>query len=228
MVRKHPKGSVPASLAEVVAKSFFRFTDDQWRQIERLSGLPSKAREDVETRVGLFRHCQAVTATRPSQAELRQELGDLHRDAVRLQKRLEELSPWAKQIFWSPDELMPDWEDPRLSKTKPPRLKAAISAVTQLVRWFQFATPQARRQPGPNPENVRDLVNELDEILARYTGRHITRSYKSTAADYVTAICKIADPTLGAGTIEAAMKGCISARKSDTRFAEMLDAAMKD
>ena len=212
MARKTRRGSAPESLASVVAKSIFRFTNSQWREIEKYSGLPSKARGDVEACVGLFRHFQAVIAARATQAELRKEINNLHRNAVRLLEDLKGLSPYAVAILWSPEEIVPDWADPRLDETKPPRLEAAISEVTQLVRWFRFATFQVRRKPGPTPENVRYLVGELDNILAQYTGRRISRSYKSTTAAFVQMVCKIAELTVGPGTIDAAMKHCITHR----------------
>jgi hypothetical protein len=54
------------------------------------------------------------------------------------------------------------------------------------------------------------LVNRLNEVLERFTGTAITRSTKRPdTVEYVKAVCRIADPSVGDGTIIEAVKKAI-------------------
>ena len=64
---------------------------------------------------------------------------------------------------------------------------------------------------GPKAENIRWLVGNLDGIREQFTGKKITRSYKDLASlEYITYVCKIADPSVGEGAILNAMRDRIT------------------
>ena len=93
------------------------------------------------------------------------------------------------------------------------RLEAASRDISALTWWFRSAHNQVGwSKRGPHSEDAYWLVKSLDRILENFTGERISRSYKSESADYVRTVVKIADPKIGEGTIDAAMKACIYAR----------------
>ena len=96
------------------------------------------------------------------------------------------------------------------------RLEAASHDISALTWWFRSAHNQVGwAKPGPHTKDAYWLVESLDRILENFTGKRISRSYKSTSADYVRKIIKIADPEIGSGTIDAAMKACIYGRGTE-------------
>jgi hypothetical protein len=85
-----------------------------------------------------------------------------------------------------------------------------LSAVERLRFWFENA---ARLLPAEVPgahktaRNRRWLVGELDTIQARYTGRHVSRSYKVRhLLRYVQLCFAAADPNVGPGSITKAIE----------------------
>jgi hypothetical protein len=73
-------------------------------------------------------------------------------------------------------------------------------------------------QGGKTGQNTGDayfLVKTLDGIRHEFTGKTIARSDKrrDTSRDYIATVFKIADPEIGAGTIDKAMKNAITTRR---------------
>jgi hypothetical protein len=59
-------------------------------------------------------------------------------------------------------------------------------------------------------ENHRWLVGQLDGILAKWTGRHISRSYKNDDLQRFVKLCfAAADPNVGSGSIKKAIEAYI-------------------
>jgi hypothetical protein len=62
---------------------------------------------------------------------------------------------------------------------------------------------------------VRILVSELSGIRREFSGKLVSRSYKNAASrEYITYVCVLADPEIGPGTIEEAMKRTIQRRNA--------------
>ena len=90
--------------------------------------------------------------------------------------------------------------------------------LQHLSDWLAIAAPRIEgTKPGPNAANVYWLVAVLDDIREKFTGLRITRSYKDAASkDYIAGVCQIANPSIGMGTIDAAMKNRIARRGKDS------------
>jgi hypothetical protein len=86
--------------------------------------------------------------------------------------------------------------------------------VQRLPEWLRVAARRVKADKrGPKTRNVYWLVGNLDGIRGHFTGKKITRSYKDDASkQYITYVCRIADPDIGDGTIEKAMKDRIKRR----------------
>jgi hypothetical protein len=112
------------------------------------------------------------------------------------------------------------------------RLLQVLDVVLRLPKWLLVAAhgvgshgirrhaglplpgkPRKADKPGPKAGNVYWLVGNLDGIREQFTGKKITRSYKDELSkEFITYVCRIADPGIGDGTIDKAMKARITRR----------------
>jgi hypothetical protein len=88
-------------------------------------------------------------------------------------------------------------------------LVGLLRAVERLRAWCEAA---GRALPAESRGAFRAaqcnvaLVTSLDRILSAHTGRHISRSYKDFDMQYIKLCFAAADPCVGSGSIEEAMK----------------------
>src|SRR5262249_5869520 len=129
--------------------------------------------------------------------------------------------------FYSPLDRLTDFAGPHQSEHLPPsvqsmvgldgrrRLSQALDVLLGLPKWFLVAAHRVEAgKRGPKAGNVYWLVGNLDGIREQFTGKKLTRSYKHPAArEYITYVCKIADPNIGKGTIDNAMEARIKRRR---------------
>jgi hypothetical protein len=108
----------------------------------------------------------------------------------------------------------------RISQAPWIKMKLSVSQVCAVFRglpqWFLFAAYSIDPdKPGPK-NKLHWLVATLDAIRKHVTGKKITRSYKDDASKkYIAYVCRIADPAVGDGTLELAMKERIKARMKE-------------
>jgi hypothetical protein len=95
------------------------------------------------------------------------------------------------------------------------RLLQVLDVVLRLPKWLLVAAHRVEADKGgPKAGSAYWLVGNLDGIREQFTGKRITRSYKDDLTKrYVTYVCRIADPDIGSGTIERAMKARIEKRR---------------
>jgi hypothetical protein len=216
-------------------------TDEQWKEAAKLLGIPETAEEarlDIETTIGIFRQFQAGDLGQVPSAKIREELGALADAASDLHDRLSKLAKvrdaytaltGAPSLHspYSPLDRLPDFAGPHQSEHLPSsvqsmmgldgqrRLSQVLDVLLRLPKWLlvaKYRGVEAKRR-GPRAQNVYWLVGNLDGIRERFTGKKITRSYKDGASKkYITYVCRIADPDIGDGTIEQAMKDRIKRR----------------
>jgi hypothetical protein len=183
-------------------------TDEQWSKTATLSGISadnSDARRDIEILLGEFRlrQSQAIEISDKKPApKIRAEFEALAKDARNLHGRLSRLM-----------ENQDAYEAITLSH--PERLSTTLGMLGRLPKWLVIAAHNLeKRRRGPQAGNVYWLIGNLGEIRRQYTGVRITRSYKDDASKkYIEYVCKIADPKIGAGTIDLAMKVMIKATR---------------
>jgi hypothetical protein len=185
-------------------------TDEQWREIAKLSGIPEiadEARRHIETTIGIFRESQASDLDRVTAATIREELEHLAESARNLYGRLSKLVE------------VPNAYIALISESKGQRrLSQVFNVLVGLPKWFLVAADRRVEadKRGPKAERVYWLVGNLDGIREQFTGKKITRSYKDDGSKkYITYVCRIADPHIGGGTIDKAMKARIKKRRVD-------------
>ena len=174
----------------------FLLTDGQRDTISRLSGIPKNSADAwpmIEVLVGTYRsrkaHRQSDEA-RP--AELRSELRALSTDLWKLFGRVQ-----------------------LLIKRQPPDFAFSFTDELRMLRelelrFFLAAKDIGSAKRGPSTRDVYILVSNLAGIREEFTGRKITRAAKrDTSREYVRTVCQIADPDIGSGTIDDAMKSTI-------------------
>jgi hypothetical protein len=216
-------------------------TDEQWKEAAKLSGIPEtaeEARHHIETTIGIFRQLQAGDLGQVPSAKTREELEALADAAKDLHDRLSKLAKvrdaytaltGAPSLHspYSPLDRLTDFAGPHQSEHLPSsvqsmmrldgqrRLSQVLDVLLRLPKWLlvaKYRGVEAKRR-GPMAQNVYWLVGNLDGIREHFTGKKITRSYKDDASKkYITYVCRIADPDIGDGTIEKAMKDRIKRR----------------
>jgi hypothetical protein len=219
----------------------FPLTDDQWRKTAKLSGIPEgadEARHHIEKTIGMFRQFQAGDLSQVPSAKIREELEALADAATDLHDRLSKLAKvraaytaltGAPSLHspYSPLDRLTDFAGPHQSEHLPSsvqsmmgldgqrRLSQVLDVLLRLPKWLlvaKYRGVEAKRR-GPQAKNIYWLVGNLDGIREHFTGKKITRSYKDDASKkYITYVCRIADPDIGDGTIEKAMKDRIKRR----------------
>src|SRR5262249_41076619 len=194
----------------------FKLTDEQWNEIANESAKlgsisPSKAdevqaRPRMEAIIGILRSRKQGRSASISPAEARKELMAISTIAWDLQERLRSLEQshlLVRHSFSYP-------------KSHP---EVMVLSFTKEKGNLRLLEVRANLVAGDIGRGVKDrdayfLVQVLDDILRECTGRGISRSNKRTNStrEYVKTVCRIADPDMGDGTIERAMKECIKHR----------------
>jgi hypothetical protein len=220
----------------------FPLTDEQWEIIVKLSGIPEtaeEARHHIETTIGIFRQFQAGDLGQVPSAKIREELEALADAAKDLHDRLSKLvevrgaytaltgAPSLHSPY-SPLDRLPDFAGPHQSEHLSSsvqsmtgldgqrRLLQVLDVVRRLPKWLLVAAHRVEAKRGPKAGNVYWLVGNLDGIRKQFTGKRITRSYKDDGSkNYISYVCRIADPDIGDGTIDKAMKSRIKRRRVD-------------
>jgi len=190
----------------------FPLTDEQWEIIVKLSGIPKKAEEarhHIETTIGIFRQFQAGDLDQVSSAKIREELESLADAAQNLHDRLTDFAgPHQSEHLPSSVQSMMGLDGQR-------RLSQVLDVLLRLPKWLLVAKYRGveAKKGGPQAGNVYWLVGNLDGIREQFTGKKITRSYKDDLSKkYITYVCRIADPDIGDGTIDKAMRSRIKRR----------------
>jgi hypothetical protein len=217
----------------------FRLTDKQWREVAKLSEIPEgehDARHHIETTIGIFREFQASDLDRVTPAKIREELEALAVLAQDLDGRLRKLvevrdaytALTGTPSLYSPLDRLTDFAEPHQSEHLPSsvrsmtgldgqrRLLQVLDVVLGLPKWLLVAAHRVEADKrGPKAGNVYGLVGNLDGIREQFTGKKITRSYNKNdgSREYITYVCRIADPNIGDGTIDNAMRDRIERRE---------------
>ncbi len=200
-------------LTDLVLKHLV-LTDRQWGQVVRFSDLPPEARLYIGRAIALYR---CVLPDRPS--ETRANLKKLSKDALALCDALKGLHhhSLAQVVLTLALEPSQRFETAMEQQIARRRLAANTRELQGLAEWLGAARHRvARGRPGARARAmlIQLLVTELDRILERFTGKNFMRSDKisTPGRQYVEAVCKIADPSIERGSIDAAMKRQIASR----------------
>ena len=200
----------------------FVLSDDQWTEIARLSSIPIEthdARRAFENAISMYRRFEVNDSVRVPSAESRNQLEALRTEALSLLSGLARLienpdTHFALMVARQPDDVGPFTFLQTMRRDGHRRLENAMAVLQHLANWLAIASSRVEpTKRGPDTANVYWFVAALDDVREKFTGLKITRSYKDAVSrDYIKAVCQIANPNIGTGTIDAAMKDRIGRR----------------
>ena len=200
-----------------------RLTEPQWGKISNLLGIHEngdEARKSIEIALGMFRQFQAADLLREQAAKIRNELRGIAKDTKNLHERLSNLM--SKRVAYialtggsnvADDQVsLSDARSRRFAREAEQDLYHLRDVLLRAPKRFLITAHRIKDEKrGPKAENIRWLVGNLDGIREQFTGKKIIRSYKdSVPLEYITYVCKIADPSVGEGTILNAMRDRIT------------------
>jgi hypothetical protein len=173
----------------------FKLTDEQWNEIAKLGSSSVAAEARLEATVGIHRLRKQRRSAGMLPAEVRKELMAIAAATWDLQERLRSLEQ---------------------SQLAPLMLSFANEKKTLRSLEVHLNLLAGDIPRGKKGRDAYFLVQVLDDILCECTGKGISRSNKRTNStrEYVKMVCRIADPDIGDGTIEWAMKDCIKRRRA--------------
>jgi hypothetical protein len=214
-----------------------RLTTAQWSEVSKLSSIPNDSgdgRDAIERVLGMFREFQESELHRKAAAEIRREFHGLAKDARSFYERLSSLmsnrdaytaligggalpsGPLNRLTNRAHHQgSVSSAGQQRLVQDAHRRLSQICDVLLRSPKWFLIAAYRVKdKKRGPKAENVYWLVGNLDGIREQYAGKKITRSYKDDdSVKYIKYVCEIADPSIGSGTIDKAMRFRIKNRK---------------
>lgn len=193
-------------------------TDEQWDDVVRSSNLPPEARPLVGRAIAMYRAMEGTRSASGS-ASTRALLEDLSRHASQLHELMTTVLNNPRAILALTLALYPrqDFGRSMGKKLVDKNIRKKIADIERLANWFSTAVMRvAKGGPGARQRafQIQMLIIALDKILEQFKKQRINRSGKGTATsrDYITAVCAIADQTIGSSSIEEAMKRLIKTR----------------
>jgi hypothetical protein len=187
-------------------------SNEEWEGLRKIISLPESARQSIEHIIWLYR---GVSEIKYSPGDSRSRLASDGRAIASLRNQLEALLTDDLVLF----------QFDKISKSNfvPSRLagKQYLETLLGQLKSASAALKNARSQIKPAKRGARTrsflifiLIRQLDEILEAYRGKPLARSGKSAdrSIDYVVAVCKLADRSIGKGSIDEAMKHVIQNR----------------
>jgi hypothetical protein len=211
------EGLEPIGVPFVRPDSPSKLTDDQWAEICRFCNFPSDARPWIESEIDCY-HVRSTALSVTAEAT-RGELSALSKKAELLKDGLEALvkDPRASVALALASEF-PGGFAAAMDANLPARtIEGAAPFLDGLAKLLAAAAQRVQpSKPGLRQRavNIRFMVHQLDRILIQFTGSGISRSRKrqNSTHDFVTTVCRFADPSISASSIDEAMKRVIGAR----------------
>jgi hypothetical protein len=181
-----------------------RLTDQQWKKVVVLAGIPAaenEARRDIEIALGLYREFQMTDQERIPAAVIR--------------KRFRAIADSASNLYDDLSALVRDQQayEAIAGIRVDPTFRQILETLMRLPKRCTIAAHRVEGgKRGPQADNIYWLIGNLDGIRKQWAGKRITRSYKDEdSRNYIKYLCSIADPAIGDGTIDNAMKKRIGA-----------------
>jgi hypothetical protein len=183
-----------------------KFKDHEWRRICAWTALPIEAQLELEQAVDEYKRRRACN-WRP--VDVRANLKMLAREARKFaalagrmgrQERMElaEFGAYLELGEINPVKLLDLVR--KQAATLGDNCEASADQITE------------RKKPGKDPRDVQLLTRALDDILRKYTKTGISRSKRSLS--FAVEVFKIADPNVGCGSIQEAIRAVQRLRRN--------------
>ena len=179
--------------------------------------LPTEARRTLDGAISYYLRASSFASKELPPSELRDSLLRIAGIADRYVQEIRNLGP--SEFDWLGN--CGGWY--KISDTEEgysEELLRSTNDAAHIAEWFTYAAGEARKRENLFRDTnwVEHLVSDLDNILCRYTGLHVTRS--KAPRDFVDAVFQIADPSIGRGSIEGAIRGIkANAKKQSGKIA---------
>ena len=171
-----------------------KLSPEQWARITELTGLPAKAKAELEDYIGFYRALRS---------DARQHYGNVS-------ERVEKVRKWEATALRGLTKLMASKDffpaiamgveyqvnifDEELELIRE-WLKQTCEQKRKLLDWYGKALTRLRRS-NRVPSSLFNLIRLLNTLLYRYTGERISSGKKNPAFSYVLEVCNIAEPQL--------------------------------
>lgn len=184
--------------------------DERSRLAELLSRLPVEARADVEDCIVSYRNGTGWwSRTRPASNSLRPELERMRQVILDLAKRIRRVGGGDL------GELMALMGIQSVDRS---RVEKILSDLMSLSDSLAIARNKLKRKRGPNNDAARQLVRTVAALIEVTTSTRIAQSDKAgSLAETLREIVAIADPTIGRGTINEALKARARMRRGEIK-----------
>lgn len=198
----------------------FQMSDDEWRRANAPVRLPECARGEIDWAIGLFRTFQRAARARDPQGT-KKSLARVQKRTRALLKTFDALDQESIQTMLLPspkEAASKPFHSPSHLPAMIERLEALRGEIKSLDTWLDAALKRVSRKPTRSSDNLVWLVGRLDGILRRHRESGVTRSYKNkTTVEFVDNVVCIADPDIGPGSVEEAIKAVVKKRSGKQR-----------
>jgi hypothetical protein len=186
----------------------FSLSDDAWKEISRHVKLSDGAKEEIENCIGIYHHFKSTLGALQKPHEVRDALELMEKDLSSLLARLK--NPGTLAWYAMLDSLgFPTKHASSL------HYEEYVAHFEKFGVWLDKAKSSIYpAKTGGDPGNARWLVDKLGYILEKWTGHPLSRSNNFGPMDYVRAVFSVADPDVGTGTIDLAVKEHLKQKKS--------------
>lgn len=193
-------------------------TNETWRVLREKTQFPDEARQAVDEAIYRYHAMAAAVdpANQPSKTRLSLEVLAKNIQQAREQLARMNDNPLATVV------LKKAIADPHAPPTSIDRqlqgwLELQISNLTKLEETLLVAKAGILgSKPGASGPSLRTtlFVNSIVDIWEKYSGTRVSRSIKGpfNSRDFILLVCEIADPEIGRGSIEDAVKKIIFQR----------------
>jgi hypothetical protein len=204
-------------------------SDDEWRTVRGPLDLPESDRSRIGQLVGFYLFLVDERRDKPN-AKTREQIEKAYHAAGALRERLNAFDQRTIETLicglWDSSKVdaLNAEDGARLLLGPGARryvreslaqalqtLKRLSDGVALLEVWLGSRASGIERRPTRSRQNLEWLVEALDGI-ARERGTPISRSYKSRSRDFIVSVASIADPGIGQGSVDEAMKAVIKKR----------------
>ncbi|MBL8712961.1 MAG: hypothetical protein JNM12_08680 [Alphaproteobacteria bacterium] len=211
-----------------MARQQKRLTNDQWETLQGLLlELQSGDRAVIDSHIKQYWLWKRKFSQRPNPTvtnkilnklkghlhQFLEDLGEADEDVTLalINPSLTSISPQGNDSPWV-------WQ-PTARRLPLDALDNMQEQIKRYIDWIEKAGNQlGTKKTGPDTGDVEWLVSALDGLIYIRSGKHITRSTKrGSILPFVKEVFKIADPGVGPGAIDGAIKSYIG--KNRTKWA---------
>ena len=177
-----------------------KLSNVEWMRLSAIIPMGPNARSEIDNAIFVYRLANGFEQQKLRPAEIRNRLLRIAKaaeDFVELVRSMDEEASW---LIAHPGTYSNSNENNIFSE-----LLELTSGARLIGDWCRYAADRGERHdPLPRTFWLDHLVENIDAVLQRAAGVRARRS--KAPRDFVHAVCTLADPSIGPGSIEGALK----------------------